>query len=121
MNDEILFSLFQLSKVLKHNKMTYTDLFVKNSYKEKSNVFSYYVLKTIFIYFYNEFIEWTTNNNRGTLTFKKTQQNVLSLVEFIKSRYKNNEYLRTIYVLEKMIDNLPDGDAMKTLRMSISE
>lgn len=121
MIDEKIFSMFQLSKVLHHNKLRYTDLFVKNSYKEKSHVFSYYVLKSICIFFYNEFIDWTTINNRGTLTFKKTQQNVLSLVDFIKSRYKNDEYLRTIDVLEKMINILPDGPEMKTLRMSISE
>jgi hypothetical protein len=83
LQDEIMFSLFQFSKILRHNKITYSDLFKKNEYKESSNVFSYYILKTIFLFFYNDFIEWTAEHNDGTLQFKQTQSNVLSLVQFI--------------------------------------
>jgi hypothetical protein len=119
MTEERMFSLFQLSKVLKHNHLEYTDLFSPNSYKESSNVFSYYVLKSIFIFFYDEFIEWTTVNNRGTISFKKTQRNVLSLVEFIKTHCKNDEFMRVIDSIQKKA--VPDGPEMQTLRMSISE
>jgi len=120
MQDEIMFSLFQFSKILRHNKMTYSDLFKKNEYKESSNVFSYYILKTIFLFFYNDFIEWTAEHNDGTLQFKQTQSNVLSLVQFIREHCRKTEFMKTINVIESIINKLPNGPEMQTLRMSIT-
>jgi hypothetical protein len=121
MENERLFSLFQMSKILNHNKLRYVDLFKPNHYKEETNVFSYYILKSILIFFYNDFIEWCAENNRGSITFRKTQQNILSLVKFVKERYKYPEYLTTVNVLEKMVPHLPSGIELETMRMSISE
>ena len=120
MQDEIMFSLFQFSKILRHNKMAYSDLFKKNEYKESSNVFSYYILKTIFLFFYNDFIEWTAEHNDGTLKFKKTQTNVLLLVQFIREHCRKREFMRIINVLESIMDRLPNGPEMQTMRMSIT-
>ena len=121
MDNERIFSMFQLAKLLKHNKTTYLSLFSKNPYREASNVFSYYVLKSIFIFFYNDFIEWTSHNNHGSITFKKTQANILSLVGLIKSRCRNPNFLKTIDVLEKGIQHLQKSPAMETMRMTINE
>jgi hypothetical protein len=121
MDNERMFSMFQLAKVLHHNKTTYRGLFTKNRYKEASHVFSYYVLKTIFIFFYNEFIEWTTENNDGTITFKKTQENILSLVGFIRDRCREPQFMQTINIFEKAVPTLQKGHAMETMQMSISE
>lgn len=113
MADEIAFSMFQISKILKHNKMGYIELFSKNNYMEKTSVFSYYILKGIMIFYYNDFIEWCITHNDG-LRFNKTEENLLSLVEFIKLRCRNPEILRTIGE-NKSIHN------KTTMRMSISE
>jgi hypothetical protein len=121
MDNERIFSMFQLAKLLKHNKTTYLSLFSKNPYKEASNVFSYYVLKSIFIFFYNDFIEWTSQNNNGSITFKKTETNILSLVGLIKSRCRNPDFLKTIDILEKGIQHLQKSTVMETMRMSINE
>ena len=121
MYNERIFSLFQLAKVLQHNKTTYLSLFSKNTYNEASNVFSYYVLKCIFIFFYNEFIEWTSHNNHGSITFKKTQANILSLVGFIRARCRNPQFLQTINIVETSIHTLKKGKATETMRMSINE
>lgn len=50
---EIYFSMYQMNKILRHNGLTYTDLLLnKNThlYNEESNVFAYYILKTIMLY-----------------------------------------------------------------------
>ena len=53
LQNEIYFSMYQMNKVLNHNGISYEDL-VKNKntdlYREASNVFAYYVLKTIMLY-----------------------------------------------------------------------
>ena len=122
MENERLFSLFQMSKVIAHNKMKYVDMFKANSYKEGSNVFSYYILKSIMIFFYNDFIEWSAVNNRGTVAFKKTQENILSLVKFIKDKHNNPEFMRIVDVFENAMSKLPPKHmVMETMRMSISE
>ena len=74
------------------------------------------------IFFYNEFIEWSAVNNRGTVAFKKTQENILSLVKFIKDKYNNPEFMRIVDVFENAMSKLPPKHVvMETMRMSISE
>lgn len=116
-------SMFQLTKVLNHNGFRYIDLFSNRNtikkpsdWKEGSNVFSYYVLKSIFIFFYNDFMEWS-----GTIAFKHTQENILRFVEFIRKNCRNPEYMRIIDEFESRLIRVPDDIAMKTLKMSINE
>ena len=116
-------SIFQLAKVLNHNGFRYSHLFSNGNtikkpsdWKEGSNVFSYYVLKSIFIFFYNDFMEWC-----GTIAFKQTQENILRLVGFIRKNYRNPEYMRIIGEFETRLDAVPDDVVMKTLKMCINE
>jgi len=120
MQDEIIFSLFQMSKILHHNHITYEELFKKNEYKEASNVFSYFILKTIFLFYYNDFMEWTSDHNNGTIQFNQTQTNILSLVRFIREHCRKSELVNVIHVLETNIDKLSNIPEMQTLRMSIT-
>lgn len=106
LNNERKFSLYQLCKVLHHNKMFYNDLFStsevsinrKRNYKENTYVLSYYLIKAIFIFNMNDFLLWTKQNNRG-IAFTKTDENLQSLATFIENKYKNSnfiEFMRTI-------------------------
>jgi hypothetical protein len=127
MNYERTFSLFQSVKVLHHFGITYEDITNKikcDKYKEKTNVLAYYILKSIGIYFLNAFIEWTIDNNSGSLDFTKTQENINKLFEFIKEKYNSVEYLRTIEIFENWFSKEGNKTAqmeMETMRMSISE
>ena len=57
----------------------------------------------------------------GTITFKKTQSNIMSLVRFIKERCTNEDFTTSIAVFERAIAKLPNSHmAMETMRMSIS-
>jgi hypothetical protein len=117
--NEQLFSIYQMCKVLKHNKMKYRDLYSSvgcKKYREKTHVFSYYILKSIFLFFYVDFIEWCAANNANILGFTKTQDNILSLVEFIRKRHRDSGFLQIIDRFESAV-----GPKENTLRMSISE
>ena len=133
--NEQIFSLFQCSKVLHHLGLKYRELYQTTEhakrirherYKENTHVFSYYILKCIIIFHYNDFIEWCVKNNNGSIQFIKTQENIYSLFQFIKEKYNSSEYLRTIDIFENWFwlsnqENQNGKMEVETMRMSISE
>ena len=119
LHGEIAFSVFQMCKILRHNKMEYEDFFVSNAYREKTNVFSYFFLKTILLYFYNDFLEWSITHNGYTLRINKNAENIESLVEFIEKRCKNPGFLHSIQNMKRVFSpSILSHDEMKTLRMT---
>ena len=96
-NIEISHSFFQLVKVLNFMGLTYEDLYSKSArsaclrlklYKEKSNVLAYYIIKTILLNSYNEFLLWCSLNNDNILQFKKTYIAQRSFCGLINKTYK---------------------------------
>jgi hypothetical protein len=96
-NFERAYSFFQLEKTLHFMGLTYHDLYSKtrnssiireNMYKEKSNVLSYYVIKTILLNKYQGFLGWCEKNNFNLLDFKKTPANLKEFCKFIERNYK---------------------------------
>ena len=74
---EKLYSVYQLVKILDYMGLRYEDLILKNRmnktlYKESTNVFCYYILKSILLYNSNEFIEWCLKHNTLLLNIDKT-------------------------------------------------
>jgi hypothetical protein len=131
---ERMFSLFQCAKVLNFYGLTYRDILQKSNkihYKEKTPVFSYYILKSIVMFYYNDFIEWCYIHNNKSLEFTKTQNNINQFFEFIKTRYNSDEYINSILIFENWISNEKEKEKesrrrdntfiLNTLRMSISE
>jgi hypothetical protein len=131
--NEQIFSLFQCSKVLHHLGLKYRELYETTDhavllrherYRENTHVFSYYILKCILMFHYNDFIEWCIKNNNSSIQFTKTQENINKLFEFIKEKYNSVEYLRTIEIFENWFSKEGNKTAqmeMETMRMSISE
>ena len=137
---EQLFSLFQACKILKHNHISYTELYEMtemakmkriHNYRETTPILAYYILKSICMMNVGKFIEWTTVSNKGTLNFYKTKANMLSYVQFIKERYKTPEYLAAIQFTENYYSTMKniknkmigesDFDILDNLRMSMFE
>lgn len=127
---EQMFSLFQCAKVLHFNGLTYSELLQhseKMQYKEKTSMFSYYILKSIVMFYCNDFIEWCYVHNNKSLEFVKTQNNINQFFEFIKSKYNSDEYMNSISVFENWFQNKNQKENNKksfilnTLRMSISQ
>ena len=126
---EQIYSIFQMNKILKYMKMDYKEIIYnpnKNihlKYKEKTNVLSYYVITCNLLIYYQEFIKWCKINNKGSLfTFFQTNENQMSLCNFIKDHYKRKDYLKLIECVEKLMKGREYTIFLKNnLRMTIIE
>lgn len=123
LQEERIFSLFQCVKVLNHHNIKYRELTTLKGgsrYKESTNAFSYYILKSICMFFYPDFIEWCVRKNKGTIAFLKTQPNILSLVDFINRKHNNPGFITAIETLEQWFSTTKyKGPLMDTMRMTI--
>lgn len=108
-NFERTYSFFQLVKTLHFMGITYKDLYSKNEhsriirenlYKEKSNILSYYIIKTILINNYQSFLSWCKKNHLSLLQFKKTTANQKEYCKFIEKNYKTHSMLEGVEYAE---------------------
>jgi hypothetical protein len=154
---EITYSLLQCAKVLSHNELTYDDIVqrvirggdyektyvsailpldvmsspqnrkVSAKYKEDTPLFSYYIIKSILLFFSNEFLEWTMINNRGSFNFHKTPDNIDSYIQFIKKYAKHPKYVKTMKKIEECLNIskqksvFQNEPGLNTLRMTVHE
>ena len=104
-NFERNYSFFQMVKTLKFMGLTYNDLYCKsqkssimrdNLYKEESNVLAYYIIKTILINNYQDFIFWCKKHNSSLLQFRKTTSNQMDMCKFIEKKYKTKQMLENV-------------------------
>ena len=136
-NFERTYSFFQLVKTLDFMGLTYKDLYTltskseilrDNLYKEKTNVLSYYVIKTLLINNYQGFLSWCKTNNLSLLQFKKTLTNQTELCNFITKNYKTTSMLNGVIETQVFLNNLQKKGKktnlnyiLSNLRMSICE
>ena len=134
-NFEITYSLFQLTKTLDFMGISYNDLFSnskqsvilrENLYKEKTNVLSYYIIKTILLNNYQGFLSWCNSNNLSLLDFKKTTGNLNEFCLFIQKNYKKRDLLNNIYQTHLFLSKIQRKKEnykyiLSNLRMSICE
>lgn len=130
---ERMYSVFQMVKILDYMKLSYQKMIQKedvNLYKEHTNVLSYYVIKTILLYHYSDFVIWCNNNNTSLLNFKKTKQNLNNYCTFIQGHYKQTSLLHDIERTEAFYAKLKNKKkgresdpkfVVSNLRMSIWE
>jgi hypothetical protein len=133
---EITFSLLQCAKVLKHSGLSYEDIYnqdastkqkVSELYKEETPLFSYYIVKSILLFFANDFVEWTMIHNRGSFNFQKTQQNVDAYIRFIQKHSKNPRYAKTMKMVEECLNHSSQNSVFKnetglnSMRMTLHE
>lgn len=126
---ERLFSLFQCAKVIRHFHLSYDDIIEKTkrantNYKEKTQILSYYILKCIYMFYINEYIDWCIDNNGETLDFNKKNsaygKTVLNYIMFLQTHYKLPEFLNAI---KEFSNNMVRKNSLleNTLRMSLFE
>jgi len=131
---EQIFSLFQCAKVLDFMGLQYTHLYGQDTisksiqkylYKEHSNVFAYYIIKTLLLYYYNDFMEWCKKNNLHILSFHKSRANLDRFYVFIKDHYQKQPFILDIdRALKKLVHHKKHADRpllVTTMRMSITE
>ena len=138
LNFEQIFSLFQCVKVLDFMGLNYENLYKKDDqsiylrgylYKEKTNVFSYYIIKCMLLFNISDFLNWCGTTNLNLINFNNTPQNIIKFGELIESLYNNPKFIEYInyikyfknceidkkgaYKIKKILGN--------TLRMSLTE
>ena len=121
LHNEVIFSVFQMTKILNNMGLSYQQIMEKpNTYNEYTNVFSYYILKTILLYNVNDFMNWCNMNNLNLFEFRKTDDKIEKLADFIESKYKEKKFLNFIHEIKNK--NIADDDVLsKTLRMTIHD
>ena len=89
------YSVFQLNKILCYNNLQYVDLFKENNnYNEGTNMFAYYLIKTLFIYYINKYIEWCYKNNYNYFNFNREKLHLF--YNFIKKIYNDKSFIQKL-------------------------
>jgi hypothetical protein len=80
-------------------------------------------LKSIMIFFVNDFLTWCADHNSMSLQFKKTSDNMIAYCEFIRKHYKDQQLLNAISSMESVTKKIGKNniDIMRTLRMTCHE
>jgi hypothetical protein len=138
---ESLFSLFQNIKILNYMGLDYniisncTDsnyIVAKKLYKEETNAFAYYIIVSILLSNFNNFILWCIDNNTNIIQFDKSKQSITNFVKFIYKNYKSSELLNIIVDLEIRLESMDmdsgnaditksqnSNEMLRTMRMTI--
>ena len=126
---EQIFSLFQMYKILKFMSVTYENLYTNDErgrnarkylYKEKTNVFAYYIIKCLLIYRVSDFFTWCNTNNSNIYLFTKTPTNLRKFYQFIETHKDDilDDYNNMSHAFIRM---KKDVMLRTTMRMSICE
>ena len=141
LNFERIFAFYQMVKVLNFMDLEYNLLIVKKThtdsirhslYKENTNVLAYYILTTILINNYEDFLVWCKINNDTFLQFKKTETNQQNFCRFIEQHYKSKGLLYNIECTEDILNDIKRANKgrrrskynnflLKNLRMTLCE
>ncbi len=118
-------SLFQCAKVLDHYGVKYSELVANTgntgAYKENTDTFCYYVVKSMIMYDVNGFLDFVGNN--GCL-FKivETKEAMDKYINIMRGVYRDPEYIEKIEGLQSFIEKQKKNKnklEYKTLRMSL--
>jgi hypothetical protein len=125
MKVEMEFTLFQVKKILNHHKLKYTDLFIPEKaafYHEDTQVFSYFVLKSIWMIQLNPFLEFCAKQPGGSsLKFHLSPSNLAIFIEKMKKLAKS-PILLDKYNKNNVISTSKEPNfANTTLRMTLYE
>lgn len=103
-NDEIMFSIKQAGKILKH-----VNTMIK--YKEDTNAYVYYVFTAALMYNYIYFLEWCNKNNETLFYFIKDKKNIESFMNLIIYSLENDNFKHNLICMYNVNLN-------KTMRMT---
>ena len=119
---ERIYSCYQAIKVLNYMNLSYPDLYAttvegkekRKSYREKSNVFCYYVLVAVLMNEYQDTMSWCNKYNRSLIKITLTNSHLF--VDYIKRICKNDTLLHN---LEQLSGIYLERD--RTLRMTLMD
>ena len=99
----------------------YKDIYEnKVIFKQRTNVFEYYILKMVFLFHYIEFLLMCNDNNINCINFQKSQTMLNKIFIFIKEHYKNENLHKSLKYMKSLYNELDDNDFIKnTMRMTM--
>jgi len=116
---EIWFSLFQCAKVLFHSKI---DDLKMGGYTEKTNVFSYYILKSALMFSIVDLVEWYNVSNKQSLFFHRSKENIESYCDLIAKTKDNDIYKEHLECMKEWFSfHCSETLPYKTMRMTVLE
>lgn len=131
---ERMFTLYQCNKVLRFMGLNYIDIcssgnnnvyLRKNLYRENTNVFSYYILSSLFMNNYYGFLNWCNENSTSAgncIQFNNTIETYKNFIDYINKNYKCEsllEGLENMDELHKKILKQNNELLMSTIRMTL--
>lgn len=123
---EMRFTMFQAKKILAHSKFKYVDLFTSEkavNYREDTQIFAYYILKSVWMIHLNTFLEFCARQPDGSsLKFHLSPRNLDIFIEKVKHLAKTDIILEK-YAHHSDISNKEKETtfANTTLRMTLYE
>lgn len=119
------FALFQLVKIFSYMDTSYINIMNNNDvekYKEKTNVFCYYIIKTILLINDTDTIEHFIQYNKNIINFD--EKNISKFIKYIAHKSKQPEFITAIKKMEyntqlNYNENKLDENLLNTLKMSL--
>jgi hypothetical protein len=137
MRFEKMFALFQLVKILDFMGLKYPNLYSCDKisltarrylFKEKTNVFAYYIIKTLLLYNNVDFLLWCKKNNNNFICFNKSPRMLNIFLDFIKNIHNDTYFLNDISRMGGFLSKMKGSHSKpkhnlltKTMRMSLCE
>jgi hypothetical protein len=134
--EEIIYSVFQMNKILDFMGLSYGvlvsntkhDISLKEiKYRENTNVFAYYILKTILLFHYIDTIEWCRENGSNYIQFGN---NIQDFIHLINTMYTKPNFMNFVSQNMEIYKNMKMGkhndikigniDMMNTMRMTFN-
>lgn len=119
---EGMFSVWQCVKILNHNNLLYGQLYKESfasKYKEKTQGFSYYILKSIFMMHISQFLHFcATNSENHSLRFMLNRTSIRNYTSIIEEKHNSKKMKDGLSIMEKEIVHAK-GVWKNTLRMSL--
>lgn len=118
-------SIENCKHILRNAGITYTDVLHSNPKKnteiftEHTNVFCYYFLKTLYVYYLDDFLQWNIKNNTTLLSISKNPQIIKDLCKWIEIKSKTPEFIKIMsYSNDTMNSHRRINKSLKMMRHS---
>jgi hypothetical protein len=121
---EITHSLLQTTKILQHNNISYLDILSSDKeidYREKTHIFSYYMLKLFLLYNYSAFINTNITTSKGnSIYFNNSLVNMERFFNYINSISNSKSLIENLKVMEKHLNFLKYQKKSREIKYLIS-
>jgi hypothetical protein len=104
--NETLFTLTQSAKILNHNNtdlVTMMNSKTYNNYNEDTPIFSYFIIKSIYLYFINDFFELSIRLDKNILKNNFNNNDVALFSNLIKKKATHKKYLNDLHFVQSYI------------------